>query len=429
MPPQRPTTLKLMTRHCPKALDHYEAGVAVDRSVFAAGTAAHDVLHALATTGPEAVEPTVLAMLAVGREGIDAEPPIHPDAVFEGRDIALAWYERVGGVLGSPEARYELGLAFREDWSRTRYDDDRAWFRIRLDVFDEVYGDDEELPARGVVVRDYKTAWPTDASELGTIQMRAQALAVVEAGLADGVDFVRREVVNLRTGKVFHEDLWLVDEGHHLEEWKRDLEMLIRAAHARPRVARPGAHCLQCPFVRVCEAPRELLQTNDPDQVVVRYAAAVALADGLAELAKEATADHALVVDGTAVGYRVRNRRRATADAPDALWRAWTVDADLDERTVGVARGLLTAMQVGVSQVQAIAKTLSRDARDDLLERALEVDATREWGVERAETFVEAPTKPRSRARRSTPASPPSAPSVPPPPAVPSVPGPPGAPF
>ena len=113
---QRPTTLRLFATCCPMAVQHYEDGTPQDRSIFATGTAAHDVLHALAVNGPDSVDDTVAALLTAGREGVDAEPPLHPDPVFAGRDLALAHYERTMGVLGTDHALYELGLAVSDDW-------------------------------------------------------------------------------------------------------------------------------------------------------------------------------------------------------------------------------------------------------------------------------------------------------------------------
>src|SRR3990167_5616458 len=104
---QRPTTLKLLARHCPMAVEHYENGIPYDRRIFAVGTAAHDCLQAMAVGGPGATPATVEALLVIGRAGVDAEPPLPPNAVFAGRDLALAWYESQGSVLGSERAHFE----------------------------------------------------------------------------------------------------------------------------------------------------------------------------------------------------------------------------------------------------------------------------------------------------------------------------------
>jgi hypothetical protein len=362
---QRPTTLRLFAEHCPAAVQHYEDGTPYDRSIFAVGTAAHDVLCALATGGMPAVAPTVEALLAVGRGGIDAEPPLPPDAVFEGRDLALRWYEREGCSLGGPSARYEVGLALLPDGTPTRYDDDTALVRARLDVCDVIEYDDEEAAGTGIEVRDYKSAWTTSATLLDGIQLRAQAVLAVRSADRLGFprpDFVRRTVVNLRTLAVYSDDLWLDEDGEAvLDSWWQDVRVAALAADARPRVASPSSRCLGCGYVARCQPAQDFL-ADDRVDACARYAVSVALTAELQTAAREATAEWPVRVGDAVIGTVAKLVREPLPDAGLRLWARWR-EGHPDEAVEPLARGLLAAMGLGVSQIESAAKRIFADRK------------------------------------------------------------------
>ncbi len=384
MNPQRPTTLRLMVEHCPKAVDHYEQGTPYDRRIFATGTAAHDVLQALATKGPSAVEPTVVALMATGREGTDAEPPLDPDAVLEGRDLAVAYAEQAGGFQDEG-AWYELGLAFRDDWSPVFYGSKDAWFRCRLDKLAVIASDDEDTYALGLVVSDYKSSWRADRSLLDSIQIKAQAVAAwVMWKRFTGPEapaFIRREVVNLRTGQVFNEDLWLDDEGlATIEGWQRDIELLVMAANAKPRIARPGVGCTGCPFVLNCDGAAEWFG-HPPDEstvedAAIRFAVLDAAAKAAGAIARQATAEQHVEIEGGWVGYEAKPKSVPIEGVETALWKYWVDGVNqIDFSTAATARGLLASMKLGAAQVRA---AIERDGDPDEQRAAIEAMITTE---------------------------------------------------
>lgn len=397
----RPTTLRLLVERCPKAVDYYEEGAPADASVFATGTAAHDVLQTITLYGEDhaGIDATVATLLSVGRAGIDSSPPLPPDNVFAGRDLAVAFVEATGRPQGFPE----LGLAFLPDWSPVPYEHRDAWFRIRLDLVDVMESPDEEQPGAGIVVRDYKTSWAADASLLDSIQMRAQAVAVATnwraVGLEQPPDFIRREIANLRTHRIYDATDWLSDGV--IERWRADLVQLIEAHDTRPRKARPGVNCIGCDYARICPAARELAGRVPVwrEDVGRSYAAAVARAEALETLARRAAAEAPIETPDGRIGFLAKRRQEALPDAWRTLWDKWSegvvqVDGRID---VGVVRGFLARLDLRVAQVQAAARGIlpaKRDSavRTDLIDRATRTRNVRQFTVERAkpETITDA---------------------------------------
>lgn len=386
----RPTTLRLFTERCPAAVELYEAGAPVDRSVFATGTAAHDVLDAVSRFGftPEVVEHAVKQLISAGRGGVDAEPPLPPDRVFAGRDLAVAYVKQ----HGLPEGWPELGLAFDASWNPVEYTDARAWFRVRLDLAYVIEVDDEESVGTGLVVRDYKTAWSAGEDLLESIQLRAQAVAALahwkEFELDAPPDFVRREVINLRTRRSWHVDTWIGDQADEIEQWKRDIVTLSEAMLAKPRIARPGVHCIGCDYAAVCPAAEQLGEASDPVGIAVRYAAAQGHADELRELAKRAAGEGVIETPDGEVGFIAVDVRKPKEDAWSVLLEHWLMGQTVDGPTMQLARGFLARMKWGVSQVESIAKGImpgrkQAKARRELVDSLVETVTHREFGVRR----------------------------------------------
>ena len=99
---QRSTSLNLLTRTCPKALDHYESGAHYDRDVFQVGIAAHAVFEALnaSTVANNAIpeteemeriaDATIRRLVLQGRsfDGVP-EPPPKVEQAMAGMRLAL----------------------------------------------------------------------------------------------------------------------------------------------------------------------------------------------------------------------------------------------------------------------------------------------------------------------------------------------------
>jgi hypothetical protein len=396
--PARPTTLRLFVESCPHAVDLYEAGGPRDRAVFAVGVAAHDILHQVAIRGPEVIDATVYALQTQGRGGVDAEPPLPVDAVMEGRDLATR-YIAVRGLpeVGDPQrAWFEVGLGFDRSWEPVAYAE-APYFRTRLDVVELVEAEDEESYARGIVVRDYKSAWTAGADLLDSVQMRAQAVAVWKqwSRFTDEVpDFIRREIVNLRTLQVASDQVEIEDgeDGSELlRRWQHDLDLLIASMAEKPRVARPGVQCVGCDYVLSCRHAAELagslgLASLDRSTVVTAYAVAKSRSDALEHLAR-AAADGGLVETARgAVGWIETEQREPVDGAALRLWERWTIGKDLHPETDALVRGFLTAANVGVAEVLQIVRALhpgrkSRELREAVAEELLRTVTRKRFGI------------------------------------------------
>lgn len=441
----RPTTLRLASRHCPRAVDHYEQGRPYFREHFSAGIAAHAVLDVLGQQTVKAgrslneveiegyAEAAARVLLVRGREfDGEREPPMSADAVFEGRDLAVRWAK--ANPL-SPTARYELGAGFTAEWHSAGYRSEDARFRLIFDVLDEIEIADEESAGRGVLARDYKTAWPTGADELDTPQMRAQAVAA--AILYPRADFVRQEVVSLRTGETFSRTLWMEDSAAQLARWRQDLTAAMDAldemkgeaariwsdehkawwrtagagytqdegqagvftrAHAERvaagcgpekqikivltlRPARPGPGCLGCPWALTCEdAARYTASCGldlQPVDVARAFAAADARRQALFHLAKRVTEERPIEIDGAVVGYVAQSGRDPLPDAAARVFAEWAARR-------GDLPGFLAALKPGVTALQGAARTLAphdRKTQDEMLARWTAPKTRVEFGV------------------------------------------------
>lgn len=374
-------------------MDHYEQLRPYFREHFSAGIAAHAVLDVLGQQTVKAGQPlnevqiegyaeaAARVLLVRGREfDGEREPPMSPGAVFEGRDLAVRWAKQ--NPL-SPTARYELGAGFTAQWHTAGYRGEGVRFRLIFDVLDEIEIADEESAGRGVLVRDYKTAWPTGESELDTLQMRAQA--VCASILYPRADFVQQQVVNLRTGEAFSRTLWTQDHATQLIRWRQDLstamdaldEMLTQGS----RPARPGPGCLGCPWVTTCDEAARLTKACGMDleaeDVARRYAAADARRQAFFALAKAATEERPVEIDGAIVGHVAQQGREPRPDAAALVYGEWAARR-------GDLAGFLAAIKPGVTALQGAARVLAprdRDAQDELVARWTAPKTRAEFGV------------------------------------------------
>jgi hypothetical protein len=367
--------IKYYTELCPHAVTLYERGKDPDLTRYATGTAAHDILHALAihphAKRDEVMDHTCKKLIETGRSGYDAEGPLPPDSVFHGRDLVEEWINW-GNDPVINGAEYELGMGFTRTWGLVSYE--AGWFSVRPDVIYPLDLDSEEGFGRGICVRDYKTAWNAGPAWLQSTQARCQAVACriwaqAEAGQGfwEGMnqpDFIRREVVNLRTMGVYHEDTWLDAEGlFEMGQWQTDIATVVDAigepdlidnpARRRPRV---GKHCGRCAYHRDCEAWMSSGWSTSDQSIAGDYILSKAnVAIHKAHL-EEVAAESAVVLEsGTHIGFTGVKKSIASEDFVANAWAAWSEGKELSESLV---RGFLIAAKLGKAQVTAIAKAL-----------------------------------------------------------------------
>lgn len=365
----RPTMLKLASAHCPRAVDYYEHDRPAFREHMQEGIAAHECLAAIGVLcrnlgrAPELGEMATICQqmaqtLATDGRSFEgrAEPPISMEDAQGGGALALR-YASAETTVWSATARYEVGWAFDVSWRKVDYNSQaRRRFRLILDYFDIVEDAGDEYSGRLAVVRDYKSSWATDEGELNTYQMRAQAVAAwLVAGDIDGV---RREVVNLRSGQTFCDELWLENGGkEQLEEWRRDitaymtaLDKMLGADGARP--VRPGAGCLSCPWALSCDASAIKGATAE------RMGERLALLEGqraqLIKALKLAAKDRPQQVGNSLVGWRPTCDATPIEGAARAMFDAWAA-------AKGDINGFIAALRPGMGALRAVAKLLSPD--------------------------------------------------------------------
>ena len=389
----RPTTLKLASAHCPRAVDFYEENAPAFRDHFAVGIAAHDVLAKIGEMAlslrraplPEemAREGASIArgLIEQGRvfEG-HREPPMSAEDAFAGRDLALAYAMRPDVAWATSDAWYERGFAFDAHWQPVGFTSQDRRFRLILDKLEIITEEGEDYAGRLAVVTDYKSAWPTDESELSTYQMRAQAVAVylVMGGDLDGI---RLQVTNLRTGKTFPLDLWFESGGREqILAWQSEItdymEALDKMGDHNRRQARPGIGCLGCPYALGCDAD---IVESDRTALGMRLAKLEGEREQLIKALKAATAEHDIVLDGCKVGYAVKATRTPKEAAMSAIRSTWTA-------TNGDLSGLLTAIKPTMAMLSAIAKRLYPNSKDDqtaIVEQWSTVSHGKEFGVYR----------------------------------------------
>lgn len=395
----RSTSLRLALRHCPYALDLFDAGTPYERSIFETGIAAHAVIQACAeetnrqrrTLGDAEIqalaEDTAAGLIAQPRIfDRTEEPPLHPDRAFEGRELALDWL--LGVERPEPGAEIEVGLALDRHGEPCDYWSADAYYSAILDHVAVARRTDEETSARVLTIRDYKSSWRAGDDEHVTVQRRGQAV-VAWPVYGEGVDVLRLEVVNLRTRRVHFVE-------HHVEDglaellatWRRDLYATLAALDAQAgrshRPARPGAGCMGCPYVLACDHAQDWLDRAQVPQTAEKrataYAAAVASAEQIAEYVRLDCGDGSIPVAGGVVGFVPRERRQANERAHVELTEAWA-GADTE-----ATRGLLKALGLSVKSIEAVARTLfplrqQKKDRDQLVEASVTRVVVPQFGV------------------------------------------------
>lgn len=390
------TLLNTAARHCPRAMQFQETGEPYDRRPFEVGIAAHACLEAVGNAanedgsevGDERAAGVSLvcaeALIGIGRsyQG-KPEPPLSPDAVFAGRELALNWLAR---EPMQPGGRFEVGIAVDRHWRVVPYYDERAWLRGILDVVRVGAREDEESSAAFVVVRDYKSAWSAGEDELLTLQRKIQACLAWATWGADA-QAIRLEVVNLRTLRCHAAEYWPTDGDVTLDEWRREIEVALLAYDSMRSApgglpAIVGGGCYGCPWAMRCEAFREFVgQTGIPESSEERaklFVAAEVLREALKPALKADSELAAIPVPGGVVGTVGLETRDLVPDAYSTLWREWS-------QRGGDALGFARAIALTTGNAESLAKVLypSRkelDARRHMLSEVLTTKIERRFG-------------------------------------------------
>lgn len=362
----RSTILNLLDRHCPRALDFAEAGTFRETDLFQPGIAAHAILQAIGEHGPNAdhreiADAVARQLVTVGRsfDG-NPEPPMSPAAATAGRDIALRY---LATHVMPVSAKYELGLAVNSKWEPVPYGSKDAYYQAILDVLETLETEsDDGYPIFTVTATDWKSAWPTDASELETIQLKGQA-ALVWAHYPSATSVVR-SVVNLRTGARYSEETVMDEDGAAVVAgWRADIGHAVAAAEVRQadgkRTARPGAGCMGCPYLAIC--PDSIPVSGDtPEQMAMEWMVYKAHVEALTPKLKALAEESAIVTTGGTVGYYEKTKRDILPEAARAIASDWFLGAATDAEA-----GLLTALKLGSGNVDSVAKTLHPFDRSD----------------------------------------------------------------
>ena len=379
------TLIKLFNNNCPAALGFHEAQTPFDRDFFNAGIAAHAVLQQVgekgAPTDPDAINTianaVVQELITHGRayNGIH-EPPMSPDSALDGREVAVAYLLNNGLPEG---AQYEIGLGMTAEGKPCGYDDPECRYRGILDLqWTGVVGDDD-FAMDTLFVRDWKSAWPTNADELETIQRKGQAV-LAYLHCKDSIQAIQLEVTNIRTGMTFDKLIALDQTGTELLDlWKRDI-LAICNAMDKTREARPGAGCLDCHYVMNCPSCLDYARLPGAD-LAVSLATLEAMREEFIKILKPKCKDHKIPIDNGFVGFVVKEKRTPNKNAHQILVEHWFAD---DTENHSAEQSLVMACSLGVAQIEAAAKVLY-DKGDagfkDLMEAALTTKTESRFGV------------------------------------------------
>lgn len=389
----RSTTLGLVERNCPRALDFYERGAPYDRSVFAVGVAAHacleDLGHATVARGDyvldadaeEVARRTCEKLIEEGRdfEG-EMEPPLPSREVWQGRDLALLFH---GEKPARPDFRYEEGVAVSREWSLCPYDSG-AWLRCRIDGVGTrlpSWTDDEDTSGPRLVVQDFKSSWQDDERALHSLQRKIQAVLSWLAW-GKGHEALELQVVNFRARQV-HSLLVQPNEPEGaklMARWRRDIESEIRArdvqkGEAGLRPASPGPQCSGCPYLAQCEPAQAFLGTvwggSEPEQLARVMGVAEASREHVLKPLKSACKEAPLAVDGQLVGFHAKEQRTLLPTAAEAIVERFLAKAKPQDlgHLAAMLPGFLRELKLGVAQAEAATKFLFDGSGEDVRER------------------------------------------------------------
>lgn len=343
--------------HCPKAIDFVKQGysTASDQKDF--GVAAHAVLQEVgeknASGNTEKI--TAIADRVVQRlitEGrfyySQALPPMKPSVACAGRDLTIQFLQSYS--IPWP-AQFEVVLDMDEKGKPCAPGTGR-WGAI-IDVLAPVEHADEEYAADLIQVDDYKSSWAADEKELETWQRKGQAvLAWLHYPDKQGV---RLRVINLRTGKPYDRTIYFDDEGIALlKKWRKDILNVCRAAD-KTRKARPGAGCIDCPFLDHCADAQKVADSKS-------NVAALAVLEAkrkelISKLKVQLAETDGVKIDGGFIGYKNQPESTVTDQGIYQVVANWYNKPLHDvQHELGREISLLKTLGVGAGQIRTFAK-------------------------------------------------------------------------
>jgi len=362
----RSSSAKIFNNNCPKALEYMENNAPFDRDIFQAGIVAHAVAQKFGELKvnledfdkmTEIANAVVKICMTEGRafDGIH-EPPIKPDSAFLGKEIALDYFRGNGSLPN--DGKYERGIGMTDKGAPCDYEAQECRWKAILDLTYPELIEDENYTVDAIVVRDYKSAFPTNAAELDTIQMRGQAVLTWLHN--PGTQAIVQEVVNLQTWGTHRNIILLDDEGEALlNTWKTEILMLCGAMDVT-REARPGAGCLNCWYSAACDDCLEQYSKHPKDEAVA-LATLEAQRKDLIKALKAHTAESAIEVHGGYVGFRKQTKRVASDNAAALLVEHFFMD-DTDDHPMD--RALLKSINLTGGNVNAFIKAFYPDKND-----------------------------------------------------------------
>jgi hypothetical protein len=382
-----------------------------EQYVYQAGIAAHAILQAIGEqTNRRNVVQNESEMAFVAHEIASnlisegrkfehwQDPPLPPERVWEGRDVALDYATAYPPV---PGPKYEHGMSVNEKWEPVSYSS-KARLRCIADVVwrESIIG--EESVVETLLVRDYKSAWSTGAGATRTLQMKVQAV------LADihfpGAHVLTLEVVNLRTRGTIREELYLGDEGRTvLDEWRRDLEGTMRALDEQREPthsgqidtgegiayvahydypAIPGHGCAGCPYLTICDEANEWLvkhQLDTPEDGARKLVIIEAERARLRDWLKRATDESPIDIGDALVGTVGRDTKTPADGAYSRAWDEWELHG-------GDGPGFALACKLTSGNLEQLAKTLypgkdGKTQRDEFLADNIGTKVMRRFGT------------------------------------------------
>lgn len=384
------SVLKIFNRNCPQALGFYEDEAPYDRELFQQGIAAHAVLQVVGekrASGQHDIltvaDAVVTELITKGRSYKGRhEPPMSPEDAMAGRDIALQYlYEY---PLNLPDnSGFEVQWAINDKGKACLIGEDSQRYDA---IFDVLYTDiegDEDYATDVIVVRDYKSAWPTGANELDTMQVKGHAV-IAWQHFKDRVGGVRNEIVNLRTKQIYTRTTYFDEEGiKTLQQWTKDILTACSAADTT-REARPGAGCIGCFYTLSCPDCLEYYQHDT--NIYITFATLKAQLAELGKIVRNDAKVEPIEVPGGEIAYRGQNEKVATEEAIDKLIEYWWMDRpDGTPLSMGEVRGLLTALDVKATSYEKAAKVLFPDKLDaaymDMIEACITVKTKSRFDV------------------------------------------------
>jgi len=398
-----PTSLTILSKNCPKALDFYlrakhevEDFEVEGPEMAEIGIAFHACVHhaALAQSKGEskhaAIDATATALVS----------RMAPARVIEGKELALAFID----WWTFPENfQFEQGMAFDGQWNVVPWGDEKR--RIRM-IFDSTGIETIEHDYYGElnvgVVQDYKTGWGAGKHELDSTQMDV-CLTAAAKRFEGRVDAIKVEIIGVRHRQVYSRLYVLGDEQDKqaLLDRKDRCEWLMAAADVSDGKARYGPGCMSCSYTGRCDAfqkrATELKESGfdpnaEPAQMARDLAVLTAKSKEVEEHLKVVARQHPVVCDGMVIGFHPTEKR--VVKDPNAVLDVWleASKGSVPEPYRVIMRGLIAKIAPGVTALEdvigACAKNLGfktkKAATEALVPKYVAQEPTLKWGWQKA---------------------------------------------